>query len=85
MKNLIENNCFSEFENKQFEIEEIAKMLWYIIDDYYINQNNLDLYSKASNFDRLQTYLTNIHSILDTKQKEMKEYIEQVQKERRKI
>lgn len=79
---LVESKCFSEFENKQFEIEEITKMLWYIIDDYYINQINKEIYNKAINFDRLQTYLTNIYTLLDTTQKEMKQYIEKVLLER---
>lgn len=81
MKNK-ENNAFMEFERKECEINEITDMLWLVYEDYYGIKNS-DLYTKANNYDRLERYLINIHSLLYSRQQEMKKFIEDVYIERK--
>ncbi len=57
-------------------------MLWYIYEDYYTLINE-DIYTKANHYDRLGTYLLNMHSLLLSKPKEINEFIEAVYKERK--
>lgn len=52
----------------------------YIYEDYYSVIEN-DIYTKANNYDRLGTYLINLHSLLLSQQKEMNEIIEKVYEE----
>lgn len=79
MKNL-DIDILSEFECAEINIEEITTMLWYIYEDYYSVIEN-DIYTKANNYDRLGTYLINLHSLLLSQQKEMNEIIEKVYEE----
>lgn len=76
-----EKDSFWKFECMATEIEEVTDMLWYIYEDYYSYTNN-DLYTKANYYDRLGTLLINIHSLLLSKQNEMKQFIEDVCKEK---
>lgn len=62
-----------EYENKQVQLEEITTMLWYIYEDYY-TQGEIDLYTKANNYDRLRVFLYNLHSQLTNLQDEMLDY-----------
>lgn len=57
-------------------------MLWYTYEDYYSLQKD-DIYTKADNYDRLGTYLINIHSLLLSQQKEMNEFIDKVYEEKK--
>lgn len=75
-------DIFSEFEQKECELQEITDMLWLVYEDYYGMQKN-DLYTKANNYDRLERYLINIHSLLYTRHKEMEEIIKDVYVERK--
>lgn len=81
MKNK-QDNAFLEFERKECEIEEITDMLWLVYEDYYGIKNS-DLYTKANNYDRLERYLINIHSLLYSRQQEMKKFIEDVYTEKK--
>lgn len=81
MENL-EKESFWQLECKECEFESITTMLWFLIEDYYIGVKQEDIYTKANNYDRLGIYLNNIHSLLFTKQKEMKEFIDKVYAER---
>ena len=45
-------------------------MLWYLIEDYYIAEEKY-LLTKVNNYDRLEIYLINIHTLLS---KNMKNY-----------
>lgn len=81
MENL-ERESLWKLECATTEIEEITKMLWYTYEDYYAVQEN-DIYTKADNYDRLGTYLINIHSLLLSQQKEMNEFIDKVYEEMR--
>lgn len=62
-----------EYENKQVQLEEITTMLWYIYEDYYA-QGEIDLYTKANNYDRLRVFLYNLYSQLNNLQDEMLDY-----------
>ena len=81
MENL-EKESFSKLECMECEIGDITEMLWYIYEDFYTLVNE-DIYTKANYYDRLGTYLLNIHSLLLSKQKEINEFIEAVYKERK--
>lgn len=76
-------NCLQEYESKEAELGEITTMPWYILEDYWAGQSP-DLYTKANNYDRLYTYLFNVHSLLLDRVKEMKEYIDKTYEEKRK-
>ena len=76
-------NCLQEYKSKEAELGEITTMLWYILEDYWVGQSP-DLYTKANNYDRLYTYLFNVHSLLLDRVKEMKEYIDKKNEEKRK-
>lgn len=72
----------NEFECKEAELDEITTMLWYLYEDYYVCQKD-DLYTKANNYDRLGTYLANIHRLLIDRTEEMKNFIDKVYEARR--
>lgn len=78
-----EKDSFWQFECKECEINDITTMLWYLIEDYYTGVKQEDLYTKANNYDRLGVYLSNLHTLLFTKHKEMKKFIDDVQAERK--
>lgn len=77
-----EERVFDEFQTKECEIEEIADMLWLVYEDYYRIKEN-DIYTKANNYDRLERYLINIHSLLSLRKQEMTNFIDDVYAERR--
>lgn len=77
-----EEKVFDEFQRKECELEEITDMLWLVYEDYYAIKEN-DLYTKANNYDRLERYLINIHSLLYTKQQEMANFVDNVYAERK--
>lgn len=77
-----EEKIFAEFQKKECEIQEITDMLWLIYEDYY-GIKGKDLYTKANNYDRLERYLINIHSLLYTRQQEMANFIDNVYAERK--
>lgn len=77
-----EEKVFDEFQTKECEIEEIVDMLWLVYEDYYGIKEN-DLYTKANNYDRLERYLINIHSLLSLRKQEMTKFIDDVYAERR--
>lgn len=79
MENL-ERDILSQYESAKINIEEITTMLWYVYEDYYGIIEN-DIYTKANNYDRLGTYLINIHSLLLSQQKEMEEIIDKTYEE----
>lgn len=79
-----ERNIFEEFERKECELQEITDMLWLVYEDYYSLQKN-DLYTKANNYDRLEKYLINIHSLLYARHKEMEDMINEVYAERKSL
>ena len=62
-----------EYEEKQVQLEELDKMLWYIYEDYYTFENQ-DLYTKANYYDRLRSFLYNIQNQLHSIQQEMLDY-----------
>lgn len=66
----LDRDILSEYEYVEANIEEITTMLWYIYEDYYAITEN-DIYTKANNYDRLGTYLINMHSLLLSQQKEI--------------
>lgn len=78
----IEEKVFDEFQQKECELEEITDMLWLVYEDYYGVKEN-DLYTKANNYDRLERYLINIHSLLCSKKQEMTNFIDNVYAERK--
>lgn len=78
----IEEKVFDEFQQKECELEEITDMLWLVYEDYYGVKEN-DLYTKANNYDRLERYLINIHSLLYSKKQEMTNFIDEVYAERK--
>ena len=57
-------------------------MLWLVYEDYYATKEK-DLYVKANNYDRLERYLINIHSLLYSRQQEMEQFIDDVYAERK--
>lgn len=57
-------------------------MLWLVYEDYYGIKEN-DIYTKANNYDRLERYLINIHSLLRSRQQEMARFIDDVYAERK--
>lgn len=69
-----------EFERKECELREITEMLWLVYEDYYALRKD-DLYTKANNYDRLETYLINIHSLLYARHKEMEDFINKINRE----
>lgn len=77
-----EEKIFDEFQTKECEIEEIIDMLWLVYKDYYGIKEN-DIYTKANNYDRLERYLINIHSLLRSRQQEMARFIDDVYAERK--
>jgi len=74
-------DMLQEFQRKECELGEIKDMLWLVYEDYYGIKED-DLYTKANNYDRLERYLINIHSLLDTRHEEMKNIIDEVYAER---
>lgn len=79
-----EFDIFGEYEYKEGEFSDITHMLWLIYEDYYALQKD-DLYTKADNYDRLGTYLINIHSLLYSKTEEMRKNINKIYESRRNI
>lgn len=77
-----EEKVFSEFQTKECEIEEIVDMLWLVYEDYY-GIKEKDLYTKANNYDRLERYLINIHTLLHSKHQEMAKFLDDVYEERK--
>lgn len=77
-----EEKVFDEFQTKECELEEITDMLWLVYENYYAIKEN-DLYTKANNYDRLERYLINIHSLLQLRQQEMSKFIDDVYAERK--
>ena len=77
-----EKKVFDEFQKKECEFEEITDMLWLIYEDYY-GIKTKDLYEKANNFERLERYLINIHSLLYLRKLEMTKFIDEVYAERK--
>lgn len=78
----IEEKVFDEFQQKECELEEITDMLWLVYEDYY-GIKEKDLYTKANNYDRLERFLINIHSLLYSRKQEMSNFIEDVYAERK--
>ena len=78
----IEEKVFDEFQQKECELEEITDMLWLVYEDYYGVKEN-DLYIKANNYDRLERFLINIHSLLYSRKQEMAKFIDDVYAERK--
>lgn len=78
----IEEKVFDEFQQKECELEEITDMLWLVYEDYYEIKEK-DLYTKANNYDRLERFLINIHSLLYSRKQEMSNFIEDVYAERK--
>ena len=78
----IEEKVFDEFQQKECELEKITDMLWLVYEDYYGVKEN-DLHTKANNYDRLERYLINIHSLLRSRQQEMARFIDDVYAERK--
>lgn len=78
----VEEKVFNEFQQKECELEEITDMLWLVYEDYYGVKGN-DLYTKANNYDRLERYLINIHSLLYSRKQEMTNFIDDVYAERK--
>ena len=72
-----------EYEEKQVQLEELDKMLWYIYEDYYTFENQ-DLYTKANYYDRLRSFLYNIQNQLHSIQQEMLDYTNKAFKELKK-
>lgn len=70
-------DILQEFQQKECELEEIKDMLWLVYKDYYGIRED-ELYTKANNYDRLERYLINIHSLLNIRHKEMKNIIDEV-------
>ncbi len=77
-----EEKVFDKFQEKEYELEEITDMLWLVYEDYY-GIKTKDLYEKANNYDRLERYLINIHSLLRSRQQEMARFIDDVYAERK--
>ena len=77
-----ESESFSKLEYTSCRMEEITTMLWYIYEDYYSLQQN-DLYAKANNYDRLGTFLINLHTLLSGTIDEVNTFIDQVYTERK--
>lgn len=77
-----QEKVFDEFQTKECEIEEIVDMLWLVYEDYYVIKEK-DIYTKANNYDRLERYLINIHSLLSLRKEEMTKFIDDVYAERR--
>lgn len=76
----LKRDILSQYESAKINIEEITTMLWYVYEDYYGIIEN-DIYTKSNNYDRLGTYLINIHSLLLSQQKEMEEIIDKTYEE----
>ena len=77
-----EEKVFDKFQEKEYELEEITDMLWLVYEDYY-GIKTKDLYEKANNYDRLERYLINIHTLLYLRKKEMTRFIDDVYAERK--
>lgn len=69
-------DILSEYEYKEAELDEITKLLWFLIEDYYISNTNNDLNTKANNYDKLLIYLNNLHRLLYNLDTEMKNFID---------
>ena len=78
------NESLDKLEYAQGQLEDITKMLFYIYEDYYAGPKD-DLYMKADNYDRLGNFLINIHSLLYNQCEEMREFIDKVYEEKRRI
>lgn len=83
-KENLEKESFWQLECKECELNDITMMLWYLLEDYYTGVEEEDIYTKANNYDRLRVYLCNIHTLLFTKQQEMKNFIDKVYVEKKK-
>lgn len=68
------NEAFRKLESHEAELEQITTMFWYVIEDYYTVKEH-DLYTKANNYDRLYTYLFNIHTLLLNQDKELQDFV----------
>lgn len=68
------NEAFRKLESHEAELEQITTMFWYVIEDYYAVKEH-DLYTKANNYDRLYTYLFNIHTLLLNQDKELQDFV----------
>ena len=69
-------DILSEYEYKEAELDEITKLLWFLIEDYYISNTNNDLNTKANNYYKLLIYLNNLHRLLYNLYTEMKNFID---------
>lgn len=78
----IKEKVFDEFQQKELELGEITDMLWLVYEDYYGVKEN-DLYTRANNYDRLERYLINIHTLLCLRKQEMTDFIDEVYAERK--
>jgi len=77
------NEAFNLLEQSEVDLNETITMLWYVMEDYYVPRTS-DIFTKANSYDRLETFLYNIHTLLLNTQNEMKEFIENTYKEARK-
>ena len=68
------NEAFRKLESHEAELEQITTMFWYVLEDYYAVKEH-DLYTKANNYDRLYTYLFNIHTLLLNQDKELQDFV----------
>lgn len=68
------NEAFRKLESHEAELEQITTMFWYVIEDYYAVKEH-DLYTKANNYDKLYTYLFNIHTLLLNQDKELQDFV----------
>ena len=76
------NEAFNLLEQSEVDLNETITMLWYVMEDYYVPRT-ADIFTKANSYDRLETFLYNIHTLLLNTQNEMKEFIEKTYKEAR--
>lgn len=79
MKNKENEKLIFMVENTEAELSEITEMLWYTYEDYYGIEEK-DLYTKANYYDRLRTYIFNIHSLLYKLDKELQDNINKAYK-----
>lgn len=74
------NEAFRKLEQSEVELDQIVTMLWYVIEDYYV-PHTADIYTKANSYDRLETFLYNIHTLLLNTQKDMQDFVNKTYKE----
>lgn len=71
----IYSEAFRKLEESEAKLNYIITMFWYVIEDYYIPRSK-DTYTKANYYDRLETFLCNIHSLLLNTQEDMQNFVE---------